>query len=97
MSRPKKRAASVGDLRQMYTYCRFWDAKKALLLYPGDPLENEFQNYLTDDYSLDHNDEKNRIKHECKMGFTSVLDEHGNLDDSIGEQILDMLNLNNNS
>jgi len=94
--RPKKSVASVGDLRQMYAYCRFWDAERALLLYPGNPLENEFQNYLTDDYSIDHKENKNRIKHECKMGFVSVLDKNNNLDPAIEEKVLRELELNSN-
>jgi 5-methylcytosine-specific restriction enzyme subunit McrC len=89
--RPDKSSASVGDLRQMYTYCRFWDAEKALLLYPGYPRENSFEKYLTDDYSIDTKDNHILIKHQCKMGFGSVLDENGELDPLIGENILKIL------
>ena len=35
--RPTNQSSSVSDLRQMYTYNRFWNAKKAMLLYPGEP------------------------------------------------------------
>ena len=48
--RPDKSSASVSDLRQMYAYCRFWDAESAMLLYPGDNTENKFKPYLKDDY-----------------------------------------------
>ncbi|APY10275.1 restriction endonuclease [Seonamhaeicola sp. S2-3] len=89
--RPSNSSASVGDLRQMYTYCRFWDAKKAVLLYPGNEIENEFKTYNTDDYSKQDNTEIGRIEHQCKMGFVSVLDEFGNLDIQIGNKILKLL------
>ncbi|MFC5194808.1 McrC family protein [Bizionia hallyeonensis] len=90
--RPQKSSASVSDLRQMYTYCRFWDAKKAMLLYPGEDKENIFRSYKTDDYSKDHEDNHNLIDHQCKMGFVSVLDEsNDDLDLKIGEKILKLL------
>jgi len=89
--RPQKSSASVGDLRQMYAYCRFWDAERALLLYPGEANENKFQSYLTDDYSKDTEDDPNPIDHECKMGFVSVLNEKNELDHTIGENILKLL------
>ena len=89
--RPQKSSASVGDLRQMYAYCRFWDAERALLLYPGQANENKFQSYLTDDYSKDTEDDPNPIDHHCKMGFVSVLNEKNELDHTIGENILKLL------
>ena len=90
--RPQKTSASVSDLRQMYTYCRFWDAEKALLLYPGTSSENTFKPYLTDDYSKDLEDIHNPIDHQCKMGFVSVLNESdAGLDLGIGTQILRLL------
>ena len=49
--RPSSSSASVGDLRQMYAYCRFWNAEKALLLYPGMKTNNTFNKYKTDDYA----------------------------------------------
>ncbi|QRM90777.1 restriction endonuclease [Lacinutrix sp. WUR7] len=92
--RPQKSSASVSDLRQMYTYCRFWDAEKAMLLYPGDYAENKFKSYLTDDYSKHVSDETSEIDHQCKMGFVSVLDGDGSLDNSIGKSILQITGLN---
>ncbi|WP_019670782.1 McrC family protein [Eudoraea adriatica] len=89
--RPTNSAASIHDLRQMYAYCRFWNAEKALLLYPGETINNSFFKYKTDDYaniegSLDE------INHYCKMGFVSVIDaETGQLDDTIGEKVMDLL------
>ncbi|PWK18558.1 McrC family protein [Xanthomarina spongicola] len=90
--RPQRSSASVSDLRQMYAYCRFWDAEKAMLLYPGEENENKFKSYKTDDYSKDHEDIHNLIDHQCKMGFVSVLNENNDdLDSEIGEKILKLL------
>ena len=89
--RPKNNTASVSDLRLMYAYCRFWDAEKALLLYPGDTRENSFKSYLTDDYVLDQKENHSPIEHQCKMGFVSVLDSEVNLRDDIAANILKLL------
>ncbi|QNK78665.1 restriction endonuclease [Winogradskyella sp. PAMC22761] len=91
--RPLRSSASVSDLRQMYSYCRFWDAEKAMLLYPGDASENKFKSYLTDDYLKVHEDEHSRIDHQCKMGFVSVLDDANTLNTDIAKRILDLLEL----
>lgn len=88
---PQKQTASVNDLRQMYTYCRFWDAKKAILLYPGDQISNSYKNYKTVDYTLTEEDIPTAIQHQCKMSFISVLNSNGALDNNIGEKILNLL------
>ncbi|SDS31272.1 5-methylcytosine-specific restriction enzyme subunit McrC [Gillisia sp. Hel1_33_143] len=90
--RPLKSSASVSDLRQMYTYCRFWDAEKALLLYPGNYIENKFKVYETDDYSIHSNEGTLKIDHQCKMGYVSVLDDKRELSQTIGTTILNLLN-----
>jgi 5-methylcytosine-specific restriction enzyme subunit McrC len=95
--RPNKSSASVNDLRQMYAYCRFWDAEKALLLYPGELDENKFKSYKTDDYSKLNNVERKDenyipIDHQCKMGFVSVLDGNG-LDKNIGKKVFNLLEI----
>jgi len=94
--RPIKSSASVNDLRQMYAYCRFWDAEKALLLYPGEASANVFKSYNTDDYTKDDDSNHNEIDHQCKMGFVSVLDENGQLDQFIGKKVLELIGLINN-
>lgn len=89
--RPQRNSASVDDLRQMYAYCRFWNADKAMLLYPGDFKTNRFQVFETDDYSVGQAGIL-KIDHQCKMGFVSVLNEENNdLDSEIGEIILKLL------
>ena len=91
--RPQKSSASVSDLRQMYTYCRFWDAEKAMLLYPGSYSENQFKAYLTDDYSKDHNDDNIVIDHQCKMGFASIFDGNGSFNEDIGLDVLRLMEM----
>jgi len=91
--RPLKSSASVHDLRQMYTYCRFWNAEKAVLLYPGQFSENKFKQYLTDDYVRDSTNNFQEIDHQCKMAFITVLDDKGQLNSTIGKEILDLMGL----
>lgn len=91
--KPTSNSASVSDLRQMYTYCRFWDAQKAILLYPGKKGNQSFKSYKTDDYMKANNEAISELKHQCKMSFINVLDEHGNLSQDIGQNILEKLNL----
>ena len=89
--RPQKSSASVSDLRQIYTYCRFWDAQRAMLLYPGETSENKFKSFLTDDYSKHINDGASEIDHQCKMGFVSVFNTDNEFNGNIGNQIVEML------
>ncbi len=77
--RPGNSSASVEDLRQMYTYNRFWSAAKAVLLYPGNPNDNSFDEF--------HN-ESDPIQHYCKMAFVNVLNSDGKLDPNMGENII---------
>ena len=91
--RPLKSSASVSDLRQMYTYCRFWDAQRAILLYPGETSENKFKSYQTDDYSIHRTEEPKEMDHQCKMGYISVLDENHQLKENVGIDILKLLEI----
>lgn len=84
---PKEKKASVSDLRQMYTYSRFWNAERSLLLYPGENKSNAFVNYQTEEYLINGN----TMNHQCKMGFVSVLNENGRLSDNIGVDVLEKL------
>lgn len=76
---PGCHSASVSDLRQMYAYARFWNAKKVMLLYPGDNKNHEFKQFQNSN---------DPIHHECKLGFVSVLSEDAKLDSNIGEKII---------
>ena len=91
--RPQRSSASVNDLRQMYTYCRFWDAERVMLLYPGTHSENRFKSYLTDDYSKDDEDNHSLIDHQCKMGFVSIFDRDGYFNEIIGEDVLKLMEM----
>ena len=88
--RPTNQSSSISDLRQMYTYNRFWNAKKAMLLYPGESKNNSFKPFETEDFFRD-NDQTTSITHLCKSGFVSILDENNKLSDTIGKQVLDLL------
>lgn len=78
--KPPNRSASIEDLRQMYTYGRFWNAEKVMLLYPGEPSETKFISY--------RNEEFDQTEHKCKLAFINVLNESKKLDTTIGEKIL---------
>jgi 5-methylcytosine-specific restriction enzyme subunit McrC len=89
-------SASVEDLRQIYTYARFLDASKVMLLYPGDSSQNKIGIFKTDDYIKLNNsiNEGVRIEHFGMMGFVSVLADEGKLDDKLGDKVLKMLEIN---
>ncbi len=82
--KPANRSASIEDLRQMYTYGRFWDAEKVMLLYPGEPTETRFISY--------RNEENDQTEHKCKLAFINVLNQTRRLDPLIGEKILGQIN-----
>jgi 5-methylcytosine-specific restriction enzyme subunit McrC len=88
--RPTNHSSSISDLRQMYAYNRFWKAKKAMLLYPGESKNNSFRPFETEDFFRD-NDQTTSITHLCKSGFVSILDQDNKLSDTIGKQVLKLL------
>lgn len=88
---PISNKPDIQDLRQMYVYGRFWDAKKVLLLYPGCQQDVGFQSFENEDYL---STTKENIKHQCKMGFVSVLNEHNELSKTLGEDVLNLLDFN---
>lgn len=77
---PGSYSASVQDLRQMYAYNRFWNAEKAVLLYPGDSSDTKFEIF--------ENTENDGVIHMCKMAFVNVVDKDGNLNKQLGREIL---------
>jgi 5-methylcytosine-specific restriction enzyme subunit McrC len=88
--RPQNKSSSISDLRQMYAYNRFWNAKKAMLLYPGESENTSFNEFKTEDFFRD-NDQTTSIIHVCKSGFVSILEGDNKLSDTIGKQVLDLL------
>lgn len=78
--RPTNNQPSVEDLRQMYTYARFWNTEKVMLLYPGDPIDSRFVSYKN--HEIDNKD------HQCKVAFVSVLSEDKKLSGEIGREVI---------
>ena len=88
--RPQNKSSSISDLRQMYVYNRFWNAQKAMLLYPGESNYNSFKKFETEDF-VRNGSQTNSIIHLCKSGFISVLDENNKLSTTIGKEVLALL------
>ena len=87
-------SASVEDLRQIYTYARFWDAKTVMLLYPGDEAQNRLGTFQTDDYSQNSfPSQVQQIEHVGKMGFISVFDleMEKSLNTKLGSLVLELI------
>ena len=84
---PPSNVATVEDLRQMYTYGRFWKAERTILLYPGH-RKTSFESFQTDD-SLPDTDEL--IQHKCKLGYINVFNENKDLSKDIGKSIYHLL------
>jgi len=86
--RPFNNAASIEDLRQMYTYARFWNADKVMLLYPGENYDSGYLPYPNNldlfDLRMEH--------HSCKIGMVNVLKD-GKLSDSLAEDVLGLVEL----
>ena len=84
--RPANHAASIEELRQMYSYARFWNSNKVLLLYPGQPHDSGYQPYPN---PLDLLNERTD-HHRCKTVYIQVL-EHQQLDKNLAPKILQHL------
>jgi 5-methylcytosine-specific restriction enzyme subunit McrC len=75
---------SDDDLKQMYAYNLYWNAKKSMLLYPhSNSVDESFGKFWKGAPTPEDN--------QCKVGFVSVLDENNYLDIKIGEKIIDKL------
>ena len=88
--RPTNQSSSISDLRQMYAYNRFWNAQKAMLLYPGKRKNSNFKPFETEDF-FRSNEKTTSIQHLCKSGFVSVLDIDNKLSNTIGKHVLSLL------
>jgi 5-methylcytosine-specific restriction enzyme subunit McrC len=83
------------DLKQMYAYNMYWNAKRSMLLYPNSKTINEtFGNYHKGreikPHELKHGIKLDRTN-QCKVGFINILDEDNYLNLEIGCEILDKL------
>ena len=80
----KKPKPSDDDLKQIYAYNMYWDAKRSMLLYPNSKgIDEKFGNYWKGREGSEIN--------QCKVGFVDILDDDSQLNFSIGEQILSKL------
>ena len=80
--RPSNQRASIEDIRQMYAYNRFWNSKKAMLLYPhkvSSKREGVYEDLINED------------EHICVMGFVSVLETDNGLNKNIAKEVLGLL------
>lgn len=81
----KKPKPSDDDLKQIYAYNMYWNAKRSMLLYPNSKgIDEKFGNYWKGRESSEIN--------QCKVGFMNILDEDNFLNLDIGEEILAKLN-----
>lgn len=76
---------SVHDLRQMYTYSKFWNTPNTVLLYPGNYRYNNFINF-------DNQYDKPNLS-RCKTCFVSVIDSNGSLNKNLATDIVGQLDL----
>ena len=76
---------SDNDLKQMYAYNLYWNAKRSMLLYPNSKsIDEKFGSYWKGREVPENN--------QCKVGFINILDEGDFLNLDIGEEILSKLN-----
>lgn len=78
----KETKPSDADLKQMYVYHHYFEADKTILLYP-----NVFD--LKEKRGSFHYPKNQEF--ECVLSFVDVLDQDGNLNKNIGEDILNQL------
>lgn len=83
---------SDDDLKQMFAYNIYWNAKRSMLLYPNSKSVNEsFGDYHKGREEKPHerglNFDYDRTN-QCKVGFVNVLDENNLLNLNIGDEIL---------
>ena len=76
---------SVSDLRQVYTYSKYWNAEKVMLLYPN---QKEYKTKF-----LEYKNEFDLPTHYCKLGFITILNTKGNILNNIGEEVYKLLEI----
>ena len=75
---------SDDDLKQMYTYNMYWDAKKSMLLYPNSKS-------ITEKYGSYWKGREEPNDNQCKVGFINVLNEKNQLNLEVGKEILEKI------
>lgn len=81
--RPLNNTPSIEDLRQMYTYARFWNTNKNMLLYPGENFDSGY-------YTFPNENDHESDFHQCKFANINIL-ENDKLSDNNGENIISLL------
>lgn len=75
---------SDDDLKQMYSYNLYWEAKRSMLLYPNS-------NNINENFGTFWKGRENPEDNQCKVAFINVLNENNQLDFGIGERILNKI------
>jgi 5-methylcytosine-specific restriction enzyme subunit McrC len=78
---------SDDDLKQMYSYNLYWDAKRSMLLYPNS-------NKSSEKFGSFWKGRSNPEENQCKVAFINVLNDNKQLDFNIGSYILKKLSEN---
>tara|TARA_B100000497_G_C7525941_1_gene319305 strand:+ start:76 stop:276 length:201 start_codon:yes stop_codon:yes gene_type:complete len=60
-----------------------------------DSAGNIFKEFKTADYFL-LEEKHEEIKHQCKMGYISVLNDAGELRDDLGEEVISLMGIKTN-
>lgn len=79
----KNNKPSDADLKQMYVYNHHWQAQRSMLLYPM----NENQKLNQGKFTL----KMEAQEHSCQLGFAKVLDDDLKLNDTLAQDIFEML------
>ncbi|MBE0662114.1 MAG: restriction endonuclease, partial [Bacteroidales bacterium] len=76
---------SDDDLKQMYVYNMYWNSSKSMLLYPklASSEDSGFGKFHKGRSGDNH----------CKIGFVSVLDDSGEFNQGVANEILDKIEL----
>lgn len=80
---------STHDLRQMYVYNEYWNATRALLLYPSQQTNLDRESFIAFEaksHVLGNN-------HECSLGRVSILNDNGELDTGIANEIIKLFSI----
>ena len=97
----KKVSPEMKDLKQLFIYCQYFNAKQGLLLYPKvyelenmpatfyEPIPNDANIHHSVDYEeLFEEEEVEKMNYACQICFLEIVDKKGQLNKNIGAEIL---------
>lgn len=84
---PENNVPADADLKQMYVYNEYWEAKNAMLLYPHAEYTEE-PVYLEGTFA---GKPKGTVTHGCGILKVSVLNEQHSLDPQLGSRLINFL------